>query len=196
MIAPLKLADCSSMRDHALYYWEWLGWAIVPIIPEEKRPSILDFVKHPYRSFEDVDIHWQQRERDGIGILPAKCYPPLLVVDVDNKPHEKITTGPLRGKQRDGISSFKKLLRDGTLRPDTTTSKSPSGGYKQLYLSAPVDDSKDMIAPGIEIICSSHQAIIPPSYHPSGKCHEWVHGPEALKPAPGQLLKVILGACE
>ena len=61
------------------------------------------------------------------------------------------------------------------------TLNSPAGGVKQLYnypKNYKVNDSKDVIAPGVEVICTSHQAVIPPSYHPAGDRYEWTITPE------------------
>lgn len=181
MLAEKSLAGCQSMREFALYYFERCGMAIVPCYPHDKSPSILDWNKHPLVSFEDIDLFYQCNENYNIGIHPLKSG--LVCIDVDNKPDKIITHGPFKGHKRDGIASFKEMLKRGLLFPNTLCAKSPAGGYKQFY-KAPIGidltDCKDVIAPGVELLCSSHQAVIPPSFHPLGQRYGWVWSPERV----------------
>lgn len=178
-----------TMREAATHYLEQFDWVIIPNRPNDKKPSIPDWNKHPLATYDDVDTHYQMNVNDNIGIHPK--YSGLIVLDFDNHPDEEITTGPFAGSKRDGVKSFNEMLNKGLLNPKAITLVSPSGGLKQLYRipkGYEVKDSKDVIAPGVEVICVSHQAVIPPSVHPAGGKYKWNNSPDSVVDEDWELL--------
>lgn len=147
-----------------------LGWRIVPVIPNTKRPALTDWTTRNVTDPDGVTQWFRPDTRFGVGIVTGNG---LTVIDVD---------GPA------GTTSLHHLeTRHGQL-PETVTVTTPGGGL-HLYFKTPANHdaatNRSTLGAGIDIRGAGGFVVAPPTIHPNGRPYQYFNGldPWTIEPA-------------
>ena len=133
------------------------GWQVFPIRPRTKRPHNRHGSTEATDDFEQVSTWWHRWPRANVGALVPQR---LVVVDLDPRNGCTITPDDL---------------------PGTLTVATGGGGWHLYYRRPSLDLHKNASThPGVDMITSGRQVILPPSLHPSGEFYRWANN---LEPA-------------
>jgi hypothetical protein len=161
-----------SPRHAALEYLA-RGWAVVAIVPGEKRP-IVGWQRYQRVLPREQEIDdWFREQPDANIAIVTGALSGMLVLDVD----------PRHG----GAESLRRLQAErGPLAP--TPQVATGGGGRHIYFAHPGGTVRNRVAlmPGIDVRGDGGLVVAPPSLHPSGRRYAWLerHSPEDLAPAP------------
>ncbi len=159
-------------KTYALEYLK-RGWAVIPIKPGSKLPSIASWKVYQDRlpTVNEINKWWTDEPDANIALICGKISG-IIVVDVDAK-----------GKT---ISEITK----GVNLPITLVSKTGGGGQHYFYKWTPkLIGAKVGIKENIDIRSEASYVVLPPSLHASGNYYEWMNEGEAIADAPSWLLK-------
>jgi hypothetical protein len=170
-----------SSHEAALAYLA-RGWAVVAIVPGEKRPMVgWQRYQQQLPAEQEVDAWFGAQPDANVGIVTG-AVSGLLVLDVD----------PRHG----GEESLQRLQAEhGALPP--TPEVITGGGGRHLYFAHPGGSVRNRVAlmPGIDVRGDGGLVVAPPSRHPSGRRYAWLEGraPGTVAPAslPGWLRERI-----
>jgi hypothetical protein len=147
----------------ALVYAQRLGWRVLPIEPNGKRPRIADWVNAASNDPETVEQWVAEFPDSNVGIATGHDF---FVLDVD----------PRNG----GVAP------EGL--PDTVIAATPSGGAHYLFKPvAGLTNSAGKLGPGLDIRAAGGQIVVAPSRTPVGT-YRWVKAPwsiQSLRRPPG-----------
>ena len=150
-----------------------VGWAVHPLRPRDKRPSLRDW---PHKATTDARVirdWWARWPEANIGLA---CGPSgLFVIDLDVK-------GDANGEA--SWASLKEQHGLGDLVTPTTTT--PSGG-QHLFFSADgtgLGNSSGRLGAGIDTRGEGGYVLLPPSVLADGKPYTWQISPREYTPAP------------
>jgi hypothetical protein len=158
----------NPVLEEALRYAS-LGLHVVPIIPGDKRPPMLEWQNHATIDPHVIEEWWMKRYVGyGVGIAPRQFSDGswLFVLDVDDK------------DDKHGSEVLHALEQEHGKLPDTWRVLSPSGG-RHLYFRSPVEirnDQSAKIGDGLDIRGHGGQTCAPPTVHENGRRYEWEIG--------------------
>lgn len=145
-----------------------IGWSILPVKPEEKRPYMTNWLQYTRSraSKETVENWFSKLTNAGVGAVTGKVSN-MVVLDVE---------------------SWCDIPLDELLRkyPTQTVARSGSGGY-HLYYQYPTGVSRVAnrvgIFKGADLRADGGFIVLPPTIHPNGNRYEWIkRGPLGMFP--------------
>lgn len=144
-----------------------LGWHVLPIRPNDKRPLIDEWQKRASRDPAIIRDWWQRWPRAGIGVHCGLSG--LAVIDVD----------PRNG----GAESLEALELDkGPVWEQEPCEAHTGGGGRHYVFTAP--DALQLpakLAPGVDLLSGDRYFIVEPSVHPlTGRPYRWTRGANPL----------------
>lgn len=145
------------------------GWALVPLIPETKRPYVRTGRDHAEAATCDLDViaEWVSLYPDAdVGIVPARAG--FVVIDVDDP------------------DAFERYRDEAHPFPLTTMSVSgrDGGGWHLWYRVPPgvAVPRGRVLTPGLELKAAGQLVVAPPSRHRTGRLYAWDVGPDLVAP--------------
>jgi hypothetical protein len=162
----------SELRDAALYYARWRGWAVFPVRPRAKEPLVGGAYKAATADLEQVETWWRQYPDANIGLATGERSG-VWVLDVD---------GP------EGFASFDALEAEHGEVPDTQWVSTGKGSHVYWACPAGHDPGRRIgVRPGLDFIGGAGYLILPPSIHPSGRPYAWAEVDVPIAVAPDWL---------
>lgn len=146
----------TSMKDYALKYQK-LGFAVIPISPENKKP-LINFADRPALSAEEIEEVWERYPNANIAVRTTNFF----VIDID------------KHGQEDGFESLKKWPYIHLLEP-TLQAKTASGGKHLFYFKRDDAPLSQMIGflKGVDIKAhENNYVLVAPSATSKGQ-YEW-----------------------
>lgn len=137
-----------------------LGWAVLPLAPQDKRP-LTAVAPHGLKDASSdpavIERWWRLYPTANIGGVPASLG--LIAVDIDSAEAERVAT------------------ELGVFAEPAATVASGRTFFegRHLYLRSPdpVRFSKRRLRGALEVVGDSN-IVLPPSIHPSGQAYEWL----------------------
>lgn len=145
------------MLEYAKAY-DKLGWVVMPIKPNDKRPIIKNWSKIQSND-ETLD---KFKDTSNIGIIMGATSN-LVCIDVDVK-------------NADGIATLEKLEEQLGELPQTVMSETPSGGIHYYFKYVKGIRNRKNVGEGIDIQADGTQTVEAPSQI-GGTYYEWVNSP-------------------
>ena len=145
------------MLEYAKAY-DKLGWVVMPIKPNDKRPIIKNWSKIQSND-ETLD---KFKDTSNIGIIMGATSN-IVCIDVDVK-------------NADGIATLEKLERELGELPQTVMSETPSGGIHYYFKYVKGIRNRKNVGEGIDIQADGTQTVEAPSQI-DGTYYEWVNSP-------------------
>lgn len=145
------------MLEYAKAY-DKLGWVVMPIKPNDKRPIIKNWSKIQSND-ETLD---KFKDTSNIGIIMGATSN-LVCIDVDVK-------------NADGIATLEKLEEQLGEFPQTVMSETPSGGIHYYFKYVKGIRNRKDVGEGIDIQADGTQTVEAPSQI-DGTYYEWVNSP-------------------
>ena len=145
------------MLEYAKAY-DKLGWVVMPIKPNDKRPIIKNWSKIQSND-ETLD---KFKDTSNIGIIMGATSN-LVCIDVDVK-------------NADGIATLEKLEEQLGELPQTVMSETPSGGIHYYFKYVKGIRNRKNVGEGIDIQADGTQTVEAPSQI-DGTYYEWVNSP-------------------
>lgn len=145
------------MLEYAKAY-DKLGWVVMPIKPNDKRPIIKNWSKIQSND-ETLD---KFKDTSNIGIIMGATSN-LVCIDVDVK-------------NADGIAILEKLEEQLGELPQTVMSETPSGGIHYYFKYVKGIRNRKNVGEGIDIQADGTQTVEAPSQI-DGTYYEWVNSP-------------------
>jgi hypothetical protein len=159
----------TALRDAALYYARWRGWAVFPVKPRAKEPLVAGAYKAATAELEQIEAWWATWPDANIGLATGERSG-VWVLDID---------GP------QGEASLDQLEAEHGQLPATWRVSSGKGHHLYWQCPAGQDPGRRIgVRPGLDFIGGSGYLVLPPSIHPSGRPYVWaeVDGPIAAAP--------------
>ena len=145
------------MLEYAKAY-DKLGWVVMPIKPNDKRPIIKNWSKIQSND-ETLD---KFKDTSNIGIIMGATSN-IVCIDVDVK-------------NADGIATLERLERELGELPQTVMSETPSGGIHYYFKYVKGIRNRKNVGEGIDIQADGTQTVEAPSQI-DGNFYEWVNSP-------------------
>lgn len=145
------------MLEYAKAY-DKLGWVVMPIKPNDKRPIIKNWSKIQSND-ETLD---KFKDTSNIGIIMGATSN-LVCIDVDVK-------------NADGVATLEKLEEQLGELPQTVMSETPSGGIHYYFKYVKGIRNRKNVGEGIDIQADGTQTVEAPSQI-DGTYYEWVNSP-------------------
>lgn len=145
------------MLEYAKAY-DKLGWVVMPIKPNDKRPIIKNWSKIQSND-ETLD---KFKDTSNIGIIMGATSN-LVCIDVDVK-------------HTDGVATLEKLEEQLGELPQTVMSETPSGGIHYYFKYVKGIRNRKNVGEGIDIQADGTQTVEAPSQI-EGTYYEWVNSP-------------------
>ena len=145
------------MLEYAKAY-DKLGWVVMPIKPNDKRPIIKNWSKIQSND-ETLD---KFKDTSNIGIIMGATSN-LVCIDVDVK-------------NADGVATLEKLEEQLGELPQTVMSETPSGGIHYYFKYVKGIRNRKDVGEGIDIQADGTQTVEAPSQI-DGTYYEWVNSP-------------------
>lgn len=145
------------MLEYAKAY-DKLGWVVMPIKPNDKRPIIKNWSKIQSND-ETLD---KFKDTSNIGIIMGETSN-LVCIDVDVK-------------HTDGVATLEKLEEQLGELPQTVMSETPSGGIHYYFKYVKGIRNRKNVGEGIDIQADGTQTVEAPSQI-DGTYYEWVNSP-------------------
>lgn len=145
------------MLEYAKAY-DKLGWVVMPIKPNDKRPIIKSWSKIQSND-ETLD---KFKDTSNIGIIMGATSN-LVCIDVDVK-------------NADGVATLEKLEEQLGELPQTVMSETPSGGIHYYFKYVKGIRNRKNVGEGIDIQADGTQTVEAPSQI-DGTYYEWVNSP-------------------
>ena len=145
------------MLEYAKAY-DKLGWVVMPIKPNDKRPIIKNWSKIQSND-ETLD---KFKDTSNIGIIMGATSN-IVCIDVDVK-------------NADGIATLEKLEEQLGEFPQTVMSETPSGGIHYYFKYVKGIRNRKNVGEGIDIQADGTQTVEAPSQI-DGTYYEWVNSP-------------------
>lgn len=145
------------MLEYAKAY-DKLGWVVMPIKPNDKRPIIKNWPKIQSND-ETLD---KFKDTSNIGIIMGATSN-IVCIDVDVK-------------NADGIATLEKLEEQLGELPQTVMSETPSGGIHYYFKYVKGIRNRKDVGEGIDIQADGTQTVEAPSQI-DGTYYEWVNSP-------------------
>lgn len=145
------------MLEYAKAY-DKLGWVVMPIKPNDKRPIIKNWSKIQSND-ETLD---KFKDTSNIGIIMGATSN-LVCIDVDIK-------------NTDGVATLEKLEEQLGELPQTVMSETPSGGIHYYFKYVKGIRNRKNVGEGIDIQADGTQTVEAPSQI-DGTYYEWVNSP-------------------
>lgn len=145
------------MLEYAKAY-DKLGWVVMPIKPNDKRPIIKNWSKIQSND-ETLD---KFKDTSNIGIIMGATSN-LVCIDVDVK-------------NADGVATLEKLEEQLGELPQTVMSETPSGGIHYYFKYVKGIRNRKNVGGGIDIQADGTQTVEAPSQI-DGTYYEWVNSP-------------------
>lgn len=145
------------MLEYAKAY-DKLGWVVMPIKPNDKRPIIKNWSKIQSND-ETLD---KFKDTSNIGIIMGATSN-IVCIDVDVK-------------NADGIATLEKLEEQLGELPQTVMSETPSGGIHYYFKYVKGIRNRKNVGEGIDIQADGTQTVEAPSQI-DGTYYEWVNSP-------------------
>lgn len=145
------------MLEYAKAY-DKLGWVVMPIKPNDKRPIIKNWSKIQSND-ETLD---KFKDTSNIGIIMGATSN-LVCIDVDVK-------------NADGIATLERLEEQLGELPQTVMSETPSGGIHYYFKYVKGIRNRKNVGEGIDIQADGTQTVEAPSQI-DGTYYEWVNSP-------------------
>lgn len=145
------------MLEYAKAY-DKLGWVVMPIKPNDKRPIIKNWSKIQSND-ETLD---EFKDTSNIGIIMGATSN-LVCIDVDVK-------------NADGVATLEKLEEQLGELPQTVMSETPSGGIHYYFKYVKGIRNRKNVGEGIDIQADGTQTVEAPSQI-DGTYYEWVNSP-------------------
>lgn len=145
------------MLEYAKAY-DKLGWVVMPIKPNDKRPIIKNWSKIQSND-ETLD---KFKDTSNIGIIMGATSN-LVCIDVDVK-------------HTDGVATLEKLEEQLGELPQTVMSETPSGGIHYYFKYVKGIRNRKDVGEGIDIQADGTQTVEAPSQI-DGTYYEWVNSP-------------------
>ncbi|HEL1929688.1 TPA: bifunctional DNA primase/polymerase [Streptococcus suis] len=145
-----------SMKEYALQYQK-LGFSVIPIHPQKKRP-LIEFADKPAMTAEEIETFWDGYPNANIAFRTTNFF----VIDIDK-----------HGKSN-GFESLKKWKHLGLIEP-TLQAKTASGGKHLFYFKRDDCPISQMIGflPGVDIKAhENNYVLVAPSATEKGQ-YEW-----------------------
>jgi hypothetical protein len=162
----------SELRDAALYYARWRGWAVFPLKPRAKEPLVAGAYKAATAELEQVEAWWRQWPDANIGLATGERSG-VWVLDID---------GP------EGFASFDALELEHGEVPDTQWASTGKGSHLFWQCPAGHDPGRRIgVRPGLDLIGGSGYLVLPPSIHPNGREYVWADADTVIPVAPDWL---------
>lgn len=174
------------MFNHAVRYMR-LGWRLVPVVPNEKRPPFSNWQGRATTD-EKVMRDWLEKyPNSGLGTLTGP-ESNLFVLDIDKR----------------GIEGMARLSKVKGKLPFTVVAVTGGGGFHYFFKwplkkngrPQEIRNSAGSIETGIDIRGQGGFIVLPPSLHKSGVNYKWKEGREPweieLAEAPLWLVKKAL----
>ena len=141
--------------DKAIYWSQRMDWAVFPVNPYSKAPSITDPFQKASREITEICELFKGRPRTAYGI-PCGPQNGITVVDIDRK------------NNVDGLANFFQL---GIEIPTTAVISTPSAGYHMYFHTGDlrVPNSVGKIASGIDVRGHGGYVLGPDSLIPRGQ---------------------------
>ena len=151
----------------ALWYVE-NGFAVIPLLPREKRPATVNGLNDWTDDPESVRAIWGKEPDFNVGIVCGTPSHGLLVFDFDID----------EDKDKDGMASLSAWERANAALPATAIAETGSGGMHYLYRTdrAGVRPSVNHEL-GVDVRCDGSYIVAPPSIHPNGRPYAWQDDP-------------------
>lgn len=157
-------------------YADRLGWRVMPIARNGKKPILPDWPKLATNDADTVAAWQEEYEGCNIGVATGGA---LWVLDVD----------PRNG----GDDTLAQLEAEHGPLPVTPTQATPSGGRHFLFANGTgVTNSAGRIGPGVDVRGEGGQIVVAPSRTEAGQ-YRWLKAPwdVELAEAPGWLLAML-----
>lgn len=138
--------------------YDKLGWVVMPIKPNDKRPIIKNWSKIQSND-ETLD---KFKDTSNIGIIMGATSN-LVCIDVDVK-------------HTDGVATLEKLEEQLGELPQTVMSETPSGGIHYYFKYVKGIRNRKNVGEGIDIQADGTQTVEAPSQI-DGTYYEWVNSP-------------------
>lgn len=145
------------MLEYAKAY-DKLGWVVMPIKPNDKRPIIKNWSKIQSND-ETLD---KFKDTSNIGIIMGATSN-IVCIDVDVK-------------NTDGVATLEKLEEQLGELPQTVMSETPSGGIHYYFKYVKGIRNRKDVGEGIDIQADGTQTVEAPSQI-GGTYYEWVNSP-------------------
>lgn len=145
------------MLEYAKAY-DKLGWVVMPIKPNDKRPIIKNWSKIQSND-ETLD---KFKDTSNIGIIMGATSN-IVCIDVDVK-------------NADGIATLERLEKQLGELPQTVMSETPSGGIHYYFKYVKGIRNRKNVGEGIDIQADGTQTVEAPSQI-DGNFYEWVNSP-------------------
>lgn len=145
------------MLEYAKAY-DKLGWVVMPIKPNDKRPIIKNWSKIQSND-ETLD---KFKDTSNIGIIMGATSN-LVCIDVDVK-------------HTDGVATLEKLEEQLGELPQTVMSETPNGGIHYYFKYVKGIRNRKNVGEGIDIQADGTQTVEAPSQI-DGTYYEWVNSP-------------------
>lgn len=175
----------------ALGYARRLGWRLIPILENEKRPAMNNWTEFATTDEALIAKWWTQFPDRGIGVvtgLGSGIF--VLDVDVSDGKHGDDTLADLE-------ATYGKL-------PDTAQVITGSGGM-HFYFRMPAgvtitNDAGRRLGPGLDVRGEGGQVLAPPTIHPNGRRYHWDAllnpGTVGVAEAPAWLVALLVAVPE
>jgi hypothetical protein len=165
----------TELRDAALYYARWRGWAVFPVRPRAKEPLVAGAYKAATAELEQVEAWWATWPDANIGLATGERSG-VWVLDID---------GP------EGFASFDQLEAEHGEVPDTQWASTGKGSHLYWQCPAGHDPGRRIgVRPGIDYIGGSGYLVLPPSIHPNGREYVWADADTVIPVAPEWLFEL------
>jgi hypothetical protein len=163
----------TELRDAALYYARWRGWAVFPLRAKSKEPLVSGAYKAATAELDQVEAWWTQYPDANIGLATGSVSG-LWVLDID-------------GEQ--GEASFEALVHEhGDDLAETLMANTGKGHHLYWRLPAGREQGRRIgVRPGLDVIGGNGYLVAPPSIHPSGRQYTWLNEHVTPEVAPDWL---------
>lgn len=161
--------------ERALLYAEQ-GWAVFPVIPNDKRPLTPNGFKDATKERDRIERWWTENPNANIGIATGEPSG-LAIIDVDVRD----------GKPgRESVASLRGL-------PGTLTARTQSGGW-HLYFLRPEGGlrCKNGFLPGVDLKADGGYVVAPGSSI-NGSPYEWLDPEVPVAALPEHILATLRG---
>lgn len=158
----------STLRDSALYYHK-LGFAVVPLVPRQKRPATERGFNEWAESEQEIEYAWGRQPSFNVGASMGAPSGNIICIDIDIDDD----------KGYDGMEFLRKWEREHGELPETVSAITGRGGSHLFYrVDREVRPStNDELH--IDIRGDGSGIVLPPSVHPdTGREYQWENHPE------------------
>ena len=145
-----------------------LGLAVFPVLPQSKRPAVVNGLKDATTDVATIRDGWHHNPMFNIGMSTGSVSGGVIVIDVDLDDDS--------GK--DGYEYLRQWEKEHGELPETVTAITGRGGMHLFYRVREEIRNTTNEELGIDLRGDGGYVMLPPSVHPNGRRYEWENDPE------------------